>query len=184
MRYKMRMLLSCIIGVGKMWENQSARRRQAASAGHFRLGFKRGSKKRLKEKIAKNGVWRIPQQLCFLCLLREGFLAYAAQRADKIGRQVFPLGACCDAVIRIAGGLVVDIATDIAYILLHGWFLSLSVNSIHSTRNIGNNKSYMLSRSVFYRSLSVSLLYMTFCKIARIFPHNVYRFHPVIAGFF
>lgn len=54
-----------------------------------------------------------------LGLLGEGVLAYAAERANKVVRQSFPLGACCDAVVRIAGSFVVNITADITYVLLH-----------------------------------------------------------------
>ena len=54
-----------------------------------------------------------------ILLLGELILADAADRADKIGRELLSLGAGRDAVLRIALGLVVLIAADIANILLH-----------------------------------------------------------------
>ena len=49
----------------------------------------------------------------------EHILAYAAQRADIIVREILPLGACCDAVIGLAYCLVIDITANGANILFH-----------------------------------------------------------------
>jgi len=49
----------------------------------------------------------------------EQVLAYAAEGAGKVLRDILPLGAGSNAVIGIAGCLVIDIATDSAYIFCH-----------------------------------------------------------------
>ena len=62
----------------------------------------------------------LQERLTFLELI----LAYAAQGADKIVGQIFPLRAGGDAVVRIAGGFVVHPATDGASVNFHICFLS------------------------------------------------------------
>ena len=52
--------------------------------------------------------------------LGEHVLAYATQGADKILRQVFPTGARGDAVVRVTGGLIIHIATNITNVFFHG----------------------------------------------------------------
>ena len=51
--------------------------------------------------------------------LGEHVLAYATQGADKILRQVFPPGARGDAVVRVAGGLIVNPTANGASVNLH-----------------------------------------------------------------
>lgn len=85
-------------------------------------GSKRDSKRGDFKKIEiweKFSFGRLKKRGFMLSQLGERVLAYAAERANKVIRQVFPLGSCCDAVIRIAGSFVINIATDITYILLH-----------------------------------------------------------------
>ena len=62
-----------------------------------------------------------PERFRFLELrfLGEAVLVGAAERADEIGGEVFPFGAGGDAVVGIAGGLVVDPAADVADVFLH-----------------------------------------------------------------
>lgn len=52
-------------------------------------------------------------------LLFERILSYAADRANKIIRDIRPKGARRDTDVRIAGGLVIYIPTYAAYILFH-----------------------------------------------------------------
>ena len=52
--------------------------------------------------------------------LGEHVLAYATQGAEKILWQVFPSGARGDAVVRVTGGLIIHIATNITNVFFHG----------------------------------------------------------------
>ena len=51
--------------------------------------------------------------------LRELILAYAAQRANPILRNIFPFCACCYAVVRIALSFVINVTANVTYIFLH-----------------------------------------------------------------
>lgn len=61
------------------------------------------------------------QPASFALLLREHILAHAAQRALEILGDILPLGAGGNAVVRIAQGLVILVAANIADIF-HGSF--------------------------------------------------------------
>ena len=65
---------------------------------------------------------RQPFGCLFALLFAEAVLANSAQGADKIFRQIFPLGAGGYSVIRITQLLVVNISADITYILCHFYF--------------------------------------------------------------
>ena len=52
--------------------------------------------------------------------LGEHVLAYATQGAEKILWQVFPSGARGDAVVRVTGGLIIHIATNITHVFVPG----------------------------------------------------------------
>ena len=58
-----------------------------------------------------------------LCLLFKGALVKAADGADEIFGKVFEGGAGGDAVIGVAGGLVVFVAADLAYVFHAVFFL-------------------------------------------------------------
>lgn len=64
-------------------------------------------------------------------LFLEHVLAYAAERADEIIRQIRKRNARCEIVIRIALCLVVNPATDRANPNFHQKSLLLTFDSIH-----------------------------------------------------
>ena len=64
----------------------------------------------------------------------EVFLARAALRAGPVGRHVLPPGSRRDAVVRRAGGLVVDPAADEAHVLFHG------VEDLHWSKIVDSSK--------------------------------------------
>ena len=54
--------------------------------------------------------------------IRELIFSYAAQRALKILRKVFPFCAGCNSIVRITDSFIVNVATNAANILFHRFY--------------------------------------------------------------
>lgn len=70
------------------------------------------------KRIEHGGIAMLSQYDCIL-FSAETVLAYTAERADPVSRNIFPCCTRCYAVVRITDSRIINISAYITYILIH-----------------------------------------------------------------